>query len=235
MHSIDPPPDLTPLWTRVRTVFARAADALGGAASIAAHTALAPKLRREIVGWIALLEHLVRKLLFAEAARVAPPPAGWTAGLEARTAPPAAIAQTSARRAPDLSAPETWSARFSFAPPRDPRAVPEALAPRIRDLWSTQEPPPPPPRTIPRTPSEDEKPFLLARRFEALRRVLENPAPYAHRLARIMRRLVRRFPEAIMRFVFAPARTNNYDRRDPLLGVDCSGAAFVAVPAMDTS
>lgn len=231
MHVIDPATNLAPLWARVRASFARAGAATGGAAKIARYATLTKLLRCELIGWIALIEHFVRKLLFAEAARLDP----GTAGLQARTAPPPTAAQTSNQvRAPDLTAPETWSARFSLAPPRDPRAVPEANAPRIRALWGPPPPPPPPPPAL-QAPRDSDKPFHLARRFEALRRVLENYAPHARRLARLMHRLVRRFPEAIHRVVFSGPRVDFFDREDDRLGIDCSAAAHAHWRAFDSS
>jgi hypothetical protein len=76
MHAIaEATPTLTaaPLWERTRAVFARAAAATGGATAIAAIAVLPDTLRRPIVRWLLLLEHVVRKLLFAEAAQLPPP------------------------------------------------------------------------------------------------------------------------------------------------------------------
>lgn len=63
-------PSLTanPLWTRARAMFARALAALGAISAIAARRTLTPEVRRQIVAWLAPLEHIVRKLLLAEAA-----------------------------------------------------------------------------------------------------------------------------------------------------------------------
>jgi hypothetical protein len=63
-----PAPDLTPLWTRTRAMFARALAATGGPVTIAAITGLTRSLQREVAAWIARLETIVRKLLLAEAA-----------------------------------------------------------------------------------------------------------------------------------------------------------------------
>jgi hypothetical protein len=57
-----------PLWRRARAMFARALAAIGDIAIIAALKTLAPDVRRQIVAWLAPLEHIVRKLLLAEAA-----------------------------------------------------------------------------------------------------------------------------------------------------------------------
>ena len=239
MQVIDATTNLTPLWQRLRASFARAAAATGGAARIAAHTALAHALRREIHGWVALLEHLVRKLLFAEAGRLeAQPVSSLRSVAQRRTRAQTASAKSAIRNTAcgaakhDPANPETWSARFALAPPRDPRAVPDARAPRIRALWGPTPQPPPP---VARRPGEPHTPLHLARRFEALRRVLADPRPYARRLANLMRRLVRRHPEAPLRFTSRSARVSHFDRDDPRLGVECCAAAFNALPAFDSS
>ncbi|MGQ0532009.1 MAG: hypothetical protein ACT4OF_04855 [Caulobacteraceae bacterium] len=291
MNDIAQPFDLTPLWTRTRAMFARAQTATGGAAKIAAVALMTLAMRKEIVGCIARLENIVRKLLFAEAARLAPPPCARgprlvqiplrgmaqhyspaasqnrSAGPRARTcanlasncAPDGArsnfepsrdrsaglLARTCTNvankcaperaRAIDLTRPETWRARFALALPRDPRRVPDARAPRILNPWGPP-PPPPPPRTH-TAPKPEDSPFRLARRFEALRRVFENPAPYARRLAHLMRRLVRHYREGAMCYAMTPARVGGFDRYDPRLSIECCGQAYEGVFAFppDTS
>jgi hypothetical protein len=117
-----------PLWTRARALFARACAAFGGPAAVAALARLNAALRRRIMGWLAPLECIARKLLLAEAARL---PAE---NLRARTPPRTQGEPAGARAAPDLSRPETWPARFRLAPPRDPHLVRDERAPRIRSL-----------------------------------------------------------------------------------------------------
>jgi hypothetical protein len=257
---------LTAAPQRTRAVFARAAAATGGAAAIAAIVVLPDTLRRPIVRWLLLLEHVVRKLLFAEAAELpAPAPErgprmetivlpqhrppwmpqsspGWSAGLQARMAPPAQCAPGGARsnlqraRALDLANPDSWPARFSLALPHDPHRVPEAQAPRIRALWGPDPAPPPapPPRT-PRAVNPETSALRLALRFEAIRRVLADPLPHARRLAERLRHELRRFPELITRYAIAPARTNFRDDADPRLGVDIYVPAFAAQPKLRDS
>lgn len=241
MHDIEITDTLAPLWERLRASFARAAVITGGAAAIAAHMAMAAALRREIHGWIGWLEHLVRKLLFAEAGRLEPlGPRTSSSALHA--APPRAVASKGAAQPGRAAAPransqdpETWSVRFSLAPPRDPRAVPESRAPRIRALWGPSPPPAPPPPPTVRARGERHAPLQLARRFEALRRVLADPRPYARRLADLMHRLVRRFPEVTLRFAARCARVGHFDRNDARLGVDCTAAALGSPLAFDSS
>jgi hypothetical protein len=216
-------------------MFARALKALGGAQRIAALGKLTPKMRCEIVALIAPLEHVVRKLLFVEAARLPRP--------DVRPFPvvrrPAAFrAATASARQFDPARPETWPAQFALSPPRDPRLVPGHRAPRIRSFSnvnviilkpSRAKPPPIAPRA-PVSPA-----FNLARRFEALRRVLKNPKPTARRLARLLVRLRRSFPEVFQHYAAAPSRTGHYDAEDPRLGVECIARAFDALQAFENS
>ncbi|WP_395645385.1 hypothetical protein [Terricaulis sp.] len=77
MHAIAPSAPLAadPLWARVRAAFARAVAAIGAPAAIAALGLLSRAFRRSIANRIALLEHIVRKLLLAEAGRLEAHPA----------------------------------------------------------------------------------------------------------------------------------------------------------------
>jgi hypothetical protein len=242
-----------PIWTRARAMFARAAAAIGAPAAIALLTSLPPDLRRQIIAWLAPLEHVVRKLLLAEAAEL-----HRAEGMRAARGPRLVMVQASqkwsarplpryssnvpeksapagARSNLDLAHPETWAARFSFALPRDPHLVPNAHAPRIRALWGSDPAPESASERKRYAIREEDAPFRLARRFEALRRVLENPRPYAERLARALAREVQRFGEAARRYLFAPCLTNDYDPADPRLGIDAIGAAFLAWEAFTDS
>jgi hypothetical protein len=249
-----------PLWTRARAMLARAVAAIGDASSIALLKALPRTLRRQIVAWLYPLECIVRRLLIAEAAELHRAecaraargpriervplrgmamhwrPGSGTASLQARMAP--AVAERcepeGSRSRLDRSHPETWRASFSFALPRNPHLVPNARAPRILDPWRDY-PPPLPPRT-PRVLKPEDAPFRLARRFEALRRVLENPRPYAERLARVLVREARRVPRLVTRYVLSGPRTDAFDPHDSRLSLDALGAAYDAPEAFkDTS
>jgi hypothetical protein len=232
-------------------MFARAVAMVGDAAAIASLALVTPTLRRVIVAWLAPLEHVVRKLLLAEAAaliqaeraaakrgvrlvhvplrglaRHAPsgsarPPAAHNALRKRETRPEAACSNL------DPSHPETWSAPFAFALPRDPYRVANAHAPRIRALWGEHIAPSAPAQTA-RSVRREHTGSRLARRFEALRRVLEDPRPHAERLARTLAREVERNPQAAQRYLLAPCRTGDYDRADPRLGVDATACAFDA-------
>ena len=65
--------------------------------------------------------------------------------------------------------------------------------------------------------------------------MLENPLPHAERLARLLTRAVRRFPEIVRRYFFAGARTGDYDPADPRLSIDALSAAFTAPEAFPDS
>ncbi|MGD9981114.1 MAG: hypothetical protein AB7H66_01775 [Hyphomonadaceae bacterium] len=246
MNALSDPATHAALWKRARSMRVRAVAAIGEPADIAARRALAPETRRDIAGWLARLESIVRKLLLALAAqllqeeqsarrkaprieqirlarfaaRPAPPMARTASG-----AIPANASAKNARRV-DLMRPETWPVRFAFAPPRDPHLVPESRAPRIRALWGP--PPPPPPQPPPRVRRAAEPALRFAFRLEALRRVLDDPISYAQRLARIFPRLIRRYPEAAHRYAIAPARPHADDDGDPRLIIDVMGLAMVA-------
>lgn len=243
MHAIAPsaplaaaPLSIAPLWARVRAAFARAVAAIGAPAAIVALGLLPHALRRTIANRIALLEHIVRKLLLAEAGRLEAHPSSFRTRASAIRNPGASGRRLAVARAAklDLARSETWPARFALAPPRDPRAVPEANAPRIRALWgatpNTQTQPSPP-----RAPRDESSAFRLARRLEALRRVLDDPRPHAARLARVLMRLRRRYPEAALRFAMATARTSTFGGDDPGLGVEAMATGFTGASAFSDS
>lgn len=239
------------LWKRAQTMCARAIAAIGEPAALSVRGNLPRQARHEIAGWLALLESIVRKLLFAAAAAIImdegrranrdKAPRVETiriAGLHTRVAPPALSGVSGAKAEavrvkpqPSLrianSDPETWPARFAFAPPRDPHLVPESRAPRIRALWGPTPPPPPPP--APRAERRVTEPAMrFALRLEALKRVLADPIPHARRLARVFQRLIRRYPQAVHRYAIAPARPYAADEGDPRLIIDVMAIAMTA-------
>lgn len=173
-------------------------------ADIAAIAAsFAPGVRRQIVAWLAPLEHIVRKLLLAETA---------TLHQTLKTEPARLQPHHGAARAKrDPAQRQTSRATFALSPPRDPLLVPDARAPRIRALWDEGPPIFAHALThahIKRAPvrSVRDAPVRLARRLEALQRVLENPLPHVRRLA----------------------RTGDYDKEDPRLAIDAISAALHA-------
>jgi|CXWL01.1.fsa_nt_gi hypothetical protein len=225
MSDTDP---LPALWLRLRSMFVRASDIIGTPQTLARLGALTRRRGHEIGCWIARLECIARKLLFAQASRLHPTSSFPTrAGAIRNPGANAALRRHATPRAEiDLTQPETWPARFKLAPPRDPRAVPESRAPRIRALsGSPASSPSTPPRAAPhRTPAC----LRFAFRVEALRRVFDNPAAHARRLARIFHRLKRRFPEAAARYALITARPHAADSGDPRLIVEAMMIAITA-------
>jgi hypothetical protein len=227
------------LWSRVSAVHQRVLVAVGAPREIAALGELSRTLARGIRAWIALLESLVRKLLLVEAARlqrahIAAAARGprltlihgnlglarhWRPGDPLDRDRPCCAPRACTPKALDLRAPETWSAPFNFALPHNPHRVPESRAPRVRNLWAPAPPPAPPP-PLRRIERRRDLCLRLAMRLEALRRVIENPAPYAERLAELLRAVRRRDRDVVTRFLYAPARTNARDEHDPRLSVD---------------
>jgi len=227
---------LSQLWIRARASFARIIAAHGAPAVVAALIGLAHTQRREIGAWLTSLESSIRKLLFAEASRLPIEPHHNSP----HKPPPPAQTRASNSTSPrpfDASRPESWPARFTFAPPRDPRAVPEAQAPRIRALWGDTHAPQAAEAITPRPGMRVCHPTTkhLACRFEAIRRVLADPMPYARRLARIFHRLRRRFPEAPRRFAISAPRAYVYDPEDSRLRPDAMSVAIEGLYAFDSS
>lgn len=235
MHPTPPPTPTTPLlWERLRALFGRVIAAIGAPAILAALT-FAPLVRTSIVRQIALIEILARKLLLAEAAALAPPHQRGPRLIETTLAAsglytPQNIRQRSPTRsrvrAYDPSNPETWPARFALAIPRDQRVIEDRRAPRMRALWGAPPPPPPVPEPAPRRRNSDA--FLIARRAEALRRLLNDPTPHVTRLARSRRVGVARSRDVIRRYALCAPRRFIGDRHDPLLTVHIFSAAVRA-------
>ena len=227
-------------------MFARALVAIGDISALAALASVAPGVRRQIISWLAPLVQIVRKLLLAEAAALHRRP---NAGAGAANSPPprggrgrgggeSGGGESAAAKVYNFNS--RGRATFALSPPRDPLLVPDARAPRIRALWD--EGPPifasaPTPANTKRAPTRPlrDAPLRLARRLEALQRVLENPLPHARRLARMLTRARRRFPEIAHRYLFAPARTGDYDKEDPRLAIDAISAALSAPDVITNS
>lgn len=232
------PATIANLWQRLRSMMTRASVLVGALPALAALASLTRARRREIACCITRLEAIARKLIFVAAAElhraerdgakptrgplleiVTPAPPSCSAGVR--------LAKAEGARANsfDPTQPETWRVRFSLAPPRDEAAVPESRAPRIRALWGPT-PTPPPASSQPRDIAP--APLRLALRFEALRRVIADPAPYARRLARLLPRLCRRFPSAAGRYAIAIGRPYAGDEGDPRLMLEAIALALAA-------
>lgn len=211
-----PPPALiaAPLWLRARAMFARATRALNVFGALAALGPLPRALRREIMGWLAPLEMIVRKLLLAEAARLAP---------QTRR-PLSPLALKCLRQIPRTPAPA-----FSLRPPRDCRRA--RLCPSIRSFDQLRQTPPPPARARANAGPDGK---ALSRRFAALARVLAHPLRHARRLSRLIAAIRPRFPEIALRYASAPLNIMSRDREDLRLHVSAIAAARAAIGA-DTS
>jgi len=94
-------------------------------ATLAAIASLTRARRRDIACWLGLAEFAEASVLQREPEQRATPHTTHAAATKERTKPARQI---------DPDQPSTWPARFAFAPPRDPLAVPESRAPRIRAL-----------------------------------------------------------------------------------------------------
>jgi len=234
------PSSIAALWRRTRAMFVRASVIIGAVEALAALSALTRVRRREIAGWLALIESVVRKLIFAEAAAIgcedetrrSRGPALEIVALRTEVHAPTPRPRPH-KRAFDLHQPDTWPARFKLAPPRDPRACPESRAPRVRALWGPSPPPSPPPQHQLRRSAQP--PLHLAFRLEALRRVIADPEPYVRRLAHLMPRLRRREPRAPERYATAPAHPHWVDAADPRLIVEVMALALWVAPAFANS
>lgn len=226
-------PTNTALWDRLRSTFARVIAVIGAPAAIALLSLTARSTRLTILRQLFMLENLARKLLFAELATLAAavPPRGpqvthipLRAGLVIVN--PALKRTTRNARQVDLTQPDTWSAPFALAIPRDTRLVRNASAPRIRDLWAPSARPIEPPPRAPR--SQRSTPFSIARRFEALRRVLNDPSPHIRRLAIAQRRALKRAPNVVSQYALIAPRRYGYDPVDVRLPIDITCAALTA-------
>lgn len=210
------PVHIANVWQRVRAMFVRVADIVGAIPALAMCVALTSARRREIVSSIALVESILRKLIFIEAAKqcraeskiTTPPSPSWSAAGPSRA------------KAFDPTQPQFWRVRFKLAPP-DLYAREKSRAPRR--LWGAT---PSASQPAPRTP----EPLRLALRFEALRRAIADPAPHVRRLARILPRLCRRYHHAAERYAIAPARPSRCDPGDPRLIVEVIALALCVAP-----
>jgi len=227
------PPTHAALWDRLRATFGRVIAAVGAPAAIALLNLSSRDARLEIARQLGLLESLVRKLLFAEIAAFAPAaPERGPRVVHIPLRHGLVIVNPPRKRGPkpprrlDLAHPETWSASFALALPRDPRLVNDRHAPRIRALWGPNarpaELPPPPAARRDRGPTS----FRIARRFEALRRVLNDPTPHVRRLAAAQRRALARSPHIVSRYALIGPRYSGYDPVDERLPIDITGAAL---------
>lgn len=155
------------LW-RIAEAFLRFMFVLFGAPEeVAASHTLSRKRALQLRDWLAAGEAMLRRLLLIEAA-------AWTKRMRVSTPLPRKAAAR-VRRLMEFTAdkPEAWRVRFQyFVAPAHMRA---AAAPRLKSA----------PRRRPLKRFYSAWP--LAERFEALRRVFNDPGAFARRLARRLR------------------------------------------------
>lgn len=158
------------LWEAAEYLLRWLVALCGDACAVVARGRLSPKERREIAFWLRPVEALVRRLLVVEAARLAetlPPP-------RARTARPRKC--RTVLQDPENSA--SWAVRFrALERIGSPGAAPAACTAPLACARSRRA-------GVKRDSFAARDPWPLAERIEAVARVLENPAPFARRLAR---------------------------------------------------
>jgi hypothetical protein len=212
-----PPSPRATLWAAAREALRFMQTLFGGPAAIAALVWVVGARRAEMLAWLAPVEALLRKLVALEAASLSvSPPMPRT--------PPVGPGARRPRGVIDIETPQNWPARFRVSASQE----------RRRDAG-----PATPPRTA-GAPNFDGLygAFPLAARLEAALRVMENPAPYAQRLARRLARSLVRAPNLLA----ALARQGRRRRCDACHGpcgwaLDEAGMALMAAACFsaDTS
>jgi hypothetical protein len=242
---------IAPLWAAARSMFARLAAAIGGAAAIAARDALSAGEIRVIRAWLRPLEAMVRKIVLIEAMALARAGAAARAGNRA----PQAHADPAPQRAPALTLVVLPTPPIRFVKPQPTAAAPRrarvaslrlwprqrrSAGPRVRDLGAAvivadinrerarlalarqlAQV-----RACPPAPAQQR----LAGRIEALARVIAKPLAAIRRLARKLAALPRL---ALQLACKPPPRSRLYD--NPEIG-DASRIVYVgACTFLDSS
>ncbi|MEZ6022576.1 MAG: hypothetical protein R3C16_03985 [Hyphomonadaceae bacterium] len=162
MSDTEPAPRTAPrqLWLIAQTFLGVLHMLFGAPEDVAARHTLTRAAHTLMASWLRVGEALMRRLLLIEAAAL-PPSAPRT---------PRTRAHTRTRQAMSFAAdaPETWRACFACMDRRRPAGMRRSrLAGRRRSMRLASA-------------------WPLAERYEALIRVFNQPAPYAHRLARTL-------------------------------------------------
>jgi hypothetical protein len=166
-----------PFWTAARAMFERMARAVGEAAALADRAWIGPKETREVRSWINPLIALVRRLVLIEAIALARAPAFKvrTADLPVRPRGKAALSAHTRTHALRLwpQTKRTGPRTRQLGPPLLVRDIwrDNARAAAARHLQKVRFMRPPPG-------------VQLARRIEALTRIIDRPLSAARRLAR---------------------------------------------------
>ncbi|MFP4004362.1 MAG: hypothetical protein ACLFV8_11345 [Alphaproteobacteria bacterium] len=197
------------LWAAARRFLGRLIGLCGAPCVLVTDPFLSLKERRGILHWLRPVESLVRRLLVAEAVRIAETRPSGTDRRRAKVRRP--VYPFCRVSFPDPENPATWAVRFSVSEPSIrkssvrisprihvldldghanvlvPAARNRAIAQHRERMRRTEEIPVPARMRRKRRPRAGS-PWPLARRIEALTRVLENPELYARRLARRLRK-----------------------------------------------
>jgi hypothetical protein len=211
-------PNSPSLWTIAEEMLALMTMALGGPGVIAAIERLTRGVKREILDWLAPLELMVRKLLLVEAAKL---PRFAEKPITPRALTLAMVRSWAKRKKPrfmlvEPNRPSTWRISFRLALPPDPlaRERPDSAAQirvlgrplLVRDIHRDQAAAARKAALAQRSITRANNTLKrLAQRFEAVRRVIADPAPHALRLARILARKPRTALAAARRLANAPA------------------------------
>lgn len=210
------------LWAAARRFLRWLTGMYGTPCALVAGPWLSLRERREILHWLRPVEDLVRSLLVIEAVRIAeaPPPAKKPARGNGKRPANAPFCRV---HFPDPENSQGWSVRFRMIPSARKRGLP--FSPRLRILDVNDHANVLAPAALAESIAEHRarmrsaeeiparlrarrfkssrragNPWRLAGRIEALARVLNDPAPYARRLAR----LVRKDPAPLARACWPP-------------------------------
>ena len=208
----EPPINTADLWQIARNLLTKMTIALGAPGLIAAIEFLTQRTRRDILDWLAPFELFVRKLLLAEAAKLPRPtdhePPKLTElqrGLKRldqlenpKPQPPQTPRPPKPAHVVEPNRPSTWRVSFALIIPRDrtqhrPSNRFDNLRMRILDLGSPaffaemwrdeEERLKYEAKMAAKEKRKANRARRLAERFEALRRVIEDPARHVERLA----------------------------------------------------
>jgi hypothetical protein len=209
------------LWLIAREMLTLATLALGAPGLIAAIERLTAKSRRDILDWLAPLELLVRKLLLLEAAKLPrlAEPRRTPRRLTLRLALSLMRKRKTKKHIEDPNRPATWRVSFALPLPRERRYTPPPHKARISVLGR--------PVLVSEIHAEQAKQARanavaacraeraknaarrLAQRFEAVRRVIADPAPHAARLARKLHRVGKDIVRVAQTLARAPSPRRN--------------------------
>jgi hypothetical protein len=223
MTSTEPHPNHPSLWLIAREMLTLATLALGAPGLIAAIERLTHRSKRDILDWLAPLELLVRKLLLMEAAKLPRPadPRRTSRRLTLRLA--LSFVRPKVRKPvryiEEPNRPATWRVCFALPLPRDREPKPAPHKARISllgrsllvaDIYADQAKQARANALAARRVTRVKNAARhLAQRFEAVLRVIADPAPHAARLARKLYRRPKEAGALALRLARAPSPRRN--------------------------